>query len=689
MANLQKFMLGGLDIKSNDLVRDPMRSSDLLNVTKTINGDIDKRNGYEAVETFASLQESCYYKTLDQDVFVKTDGTIWKPYGGSRQSCSIASLFPTGNVIYTEYLSSLYLTTSDGKSPVVKYDGSSAYLAGLPAPISLFAGGDATISSPGDGYFYRFFYSFRDLNGSIIYSPYHQMKSTVNNATITVSSFKTSNSYGAFYNKYLIADVSISGTVDNSVPGTSNKLAYTSTNFAVGDKIVIDTQRSTALIYTTSTTYKFKAITISAISGGFITFDINDLSDFSFIVLASVNIDTSLLLDVFRSSSESFGYVDVRGTTIAPIDNSQDNYAISAVTAINGQLLENVYDVDKQKLRPPVCKYLTSLGDQLVYGNIIGVWDQLNIFTQYNNKSIVLYSDFGFSDSGEGHSANIQKIGESYDGSITGLRRCNDLLIVTKDNSIFAMDGVLEPGGYSLRRVPTNYIGCQSHNSIMSTEGGLFFHGNDGIYYTDGVNCSKMTQIIDPFFINIDTTKTRAAIDSRHRKYFFYMTDNSTQYCLVYSYEFKEWLIWDSLDMSKGLYQKNNKDVYFAKGTKTYKFNATYTDDTATVINGVYKSNWEDLKNPSIDKKFKYIRIWNLNSVDTTFNLAVQKNWVNTDLHPVTCTIPARGSIQKGFEQMNVQAIRFVFSNNIVAQNMLITAYEIQYEVTQAIDKGN
>lgn len=704
MGVVKKFLLGGLDLKSNDLVRDPMRASDLRNVTKTVNGDLDKRNGYEAVETFASLQESCYYKTLDQDVFVKTDGTIWKPYGGSRQSCSIASLNAGGNVIYTEYLSSLYLTTDDGKSPVVKYDGGDAYLAGLPSPNKIYAGTASTISTPGAGNFFRFFYSLKDLNGNITYSPYVQLSSTSANPTITVSTFKTGNPYGKFYNKYLIIPAG-NYIIDNSVPGTSNKFAYTSTNYVVGDKILIEgyTTASISITTTSSSGLKFKALTITAIAGGFITIDINDLTDFSFTAssVGAINLDSRLRLLVFTSTTSSFGYINCSVVLAGDIsdlviDNSSNDSALTIPSPLSGAIkFEDLYNEDGQKLRPPLCKYLTSFGDQLVYGNIIGVWDQINNFTQYNNDDLVIYSDFGIADNGENHSANIQRIGESYDGSVTGLKRCNDLLLVTKNNSIFAMDGILEPGGYSLRKIPTNYIGCLSHNSILPTEGGVFFNGNDGIYFTDGVNCSKMSQLLDPFFfgkypftLTPDTTKSRSTIDSKNRKYLFYITDNTNHYHIVFDYEFKEWFIWDSLNSSKGLYQKNNKDVYLVSGTKTYKFNTGYSDD-GIAISAYYKSNWEDLRSPEIDKKFKYVRLWNLNSSSSAFTMAVQKNWTDTNVYTASCSLAARASVQKGHDQSNFQAIRYVFSNSTLSQGMLITGYEIQYEATQAIDKGN
>ncbi len=696
MPGLKKFMLGGLDLKSNDLVRDQLRSSAMRNITKTQKGDLDKRNGYELVETAAfELEESCYFKSLDQDVFVKSDGTIWKPYLATRKNCSIASLFANAGltvknrIITAEYLGSLYFTTSDGKSPVVKYDGGDAYLAGLPAPTKVYAGTDSTISGGAGTYFYRVFYSFKDLNGNIIYGPYKQFDNLTSGQTLTVSTFKAGNPYGKFYNKYLTIPIG-----NQTLSSASNTLNYTTTNYVVGDKFLMDTEIVTLVPDITETVLgiKNRVLTITNIAAGVITFLPADFDGASFLLTGAgyTNLDRRLRMNIFESPQPSFGYhrTDASDNTGRPVTNINNDDAFGTSSSPTGQQpFEDIYNEDGQKLRPPLCKYLAPYGDQLVFGNIIGVWDQENNFVQYNNDDLVIPSDFGLADNGENHSANIQKIGESYDGSVTGLSRCNDLMVVTKDNSIYALDGILEPGGYNLRKIPTNYIGCKSHNSILQTEGGLMFHGNDGLYFTDGSSCQKMSLLIDPFFNTIDSTLTKSTVNSLNKKFLFYMTDNVTHYCVAYDYEFKEWFIWDSLDMSHGIYEKNSKIVHFAKAALLNKFNTGYSD-AGVAISAYYKANWEDLKNPSLDKKFKYIRIWNLTSVASSFNLKIQKDWIDTDTDTIACTIAAYGTHQQGHDQKTIKSIRYIFENNTINQGMMISAYELQYEVIQALDKG-
>lgn len=702
MAGLKKFKMGGVDLKSNDLIRDPMRASNLRNVIRNQKGDIDKAPGHESVETVVGeFEKEIYYKSGNQSVIVMSDGTLKKLYNGARQDCSIATLYANAGltvknrIISAEYLSNIYFTTSDGNSDVLKYDGGNMYRAGLPAPASVFAGTASTISSPGTGYFYRFFYSHKDLNGNITFGPYKQLTSTVNNATITVSSFKTANPYGKFFNKYL----TIPNALQNIGP-LATTLNYTATNYVVGDKFLLDPDGMPEITISSASGKTFVALTITSIAAGVITFSATDFGDVQSSISptgADFNIDNRTKLHIYRSDNESFGYKNVSNSVFNTylsseiINNSQDNFTSTAhASADPSGFFEDVYNEDGQKLMPPKCKFITEYGDQLIYANIVGVYDQVNFFTQYNNDDLIIPSDIGNADNGENNSANIQKIGNSYDGSITGIKRCNDLLIVTKDNSIHALDGVIQPGAYSLRRIPTNYIGCLSHNSIIEVEGGILLNGNDGIYFVDGSSCRPLSENIDPFFNTILAERTIASVNSGNKRHIFYMTDGVTHYNVIFDYYAKEWFIWEGIDMSKGLYQANDKSLHFAKSTKLYKLNTSYSAD-GTAITGYYATNWEDLREPSVVKKFKSVRFFNLSAVDTTFTVRFQKNWKDTDItaNTITVTVPAYSSVQKMFDQLSIHALRMIFQNSTLNQNMVITGYELEYEPIQKSDKGN
>lgn len=698
MAGLKKFKMGGVDLASNDLVRDQLKSSDLRNTIKNQKGDISGRNGYEEEETAPFLiEEVVYHKSTNQDIFIAEDGSFHKLYNGNRVPCSIAKLFPnTGlilknRIITDEYLSNMYVTTNDGSSRVVKFDGSDAYLAGMPAPTFKYDGSDSTISSPGAGFYFRYFYGHKDVNGNLTFGPYVQETSTVNNPTITVSSMRAFNPYGDFYDKYLITNMLSNFTVTS----VNNSFPYAVTNYNIGDKFLIDPE----VLFPAMTTLdpaglKWKAVTIINITPTDIFLDPIELGTFTFSLVSgpAVNLDTRTRFYIYKSISQTFGYQSASTTidgvlTQFALNNTQNDNSFQATSAVPDLVFEDLYSEEGQKLTPPKCKYLTAYGDQLIYGNIVGVWDQENKFVQYNNDDLIIPSDFGIGDNGENNSANVQRIGESYDGAINGIKRCNDLLVAVKDNAVYALDGIIEPGGYSLRKIPTNYIGCLNQNSMIQVQGGLFFHGNDGVYFTNGSECYKTSELIDPFFNGILPSRSKATVSRKFQSFLFYMTDGTTEYCLAYMYQFKEWFIWDALDMHKGLYERNNADVVFSNGDVLYRFNDSYSDN-GVAINHMYSTNWEDLREPSVTKKFKMLRLWNLNKVPTSYKIKVQKDWKDTVLDTVDVTLGANETFQKGFDQRNCKAIRFVFENTTLGENMLITGYELEYEGSQNIDKG-
>jgi len=699
MAGLKKFKLGGVDLFSNDLIRDSMKASSLRNTIKTQKGDLSGRNGYEEADSaFANLEESVYHKSTSQDVFINESGAFFKYYLGSRIMCSIATLYPNfglvkkNRIITDEYLSNMYVTTNDGSSRVVKFDGSDAYLAGMPSPTLIYNGSPSTVSSPGTGFYFRYFYGHKDINGNLTFGPYEQRTSSSATPTITVSTMRTLNPYGEFYNKYLLTNITPNFTVDS----TNNSFPYSSTNYQVGDKFLIDQEVLFPALQTNDPAgLKWKAVTITAISPTHITLDPTELGSFSFTVASgpSVNLDTRTRLYVYKSLTETFGYLN-GSTTVAGVltqfalNNSQNDNSFLVTTSNNDLYFEDLYNEDGQKLPPPKCKYLTAYGDQLIYGNIIGVWDQSNRFIQYNNDDLIIPSDFGIGDNGENNSANIQRIGESYDGAVNGIKRCNDLLVVAKDNSIYALDGIIEPGGYSLRQIPTNYIGCLSHNSMIKVQGGLFFHGNDGVYFTNGSTCYRTSDELDPFFNDIIPSRTKATISRKFQSFLFYMTNGTDEFCLAYMYQFKEWFIWDSLDMSKGLYENNSGIIVFAKNNMLYRFYDGYTDNGSD-INHFYATNWEDLREPSLNKKYKMIRLWNLNPVPTKYKIRVQRDWKDVDLEEVIVNLGPNETFQKGFDQRNCKSIRFIFQSSAGDGNMLVTGYELEYEGSQKIDKGD
>ena len=146
--------------------------------------------------------------------------------------------------------------------------------------------------------------------------------------------------------------------------------------------------------------------------------------------------------------------------------------------------------------------------------------------------------------------------------------RVKDSLIVFKDKMVFAMDGVLIPGQYALRKIETNEIGCTSFKSILSVENALMFQGQDGIYITDGYKAEKASTKLDPFFTSVDNQLTRSVMNNALDQYLFW-TD---QGIVVFDYRNKKLFIWDSIDASSGITVDNDLSIRFFGPTKAANF---------------------------------------------------------------------------------------------------------------------
>lgn len=78
---------------------------------------------------------------------------------------------------------------------------------------------------------------------------------------------------------------------------------------------------------------------------------------------------------------------------------------------------------------------------------------------------------------------------------ITGISSVKSVPIVFGANSVYRIDGVFDDfgrGGMARRKV-SDSVGCVGHNSIVQTEEGIYFAGNDGFYFTDGYRVTAIT----------------------------------------------------------------------------------------------------------------------------------------------------------------------------------------------------
>ena len=700
---LKLFGVGGIDQKSNNLLRDPMDLVDARNVMASIDNEYIKRPGTDEDTQFTDddYNDMIFIKSLNQ-YFHRFNNEYVTYENGTRRL--VPKYFeptgdPTSNLSSAEYLNTLIFTHENLTNGTAKYDGGSIYRAGLPTPYFTMAqSGAAKVG------FVSGFYEFIDGKGNCLRGPLRILPRTNENLTITVQTISNSlsKSFG-FYNGFIkVANLYVK-TLKGNGSLSDRTLDYDSISdsISVGLKIPIRTSQG-------------------GING---TIDLRDaltappsvftLTSDQFILLEIESIDTALKKIVFTASSFDKKEVDIVGGTDMNISCNwtlrlfestsettgytqafDDNYVINQANSTQNIidpfflgkdiLMSDIYDITTSKLRPPKCKYLYTYGYQLVCAPAISFYNFENEETLYTNNDLVMYSDVSTGDLGENFSeGNRQLIGNTYDGFLTGLARVKDSIIATKNRSIWALDGILIPGQYALRKIETNQIGCLSAKSLLEIDSAIMFQGQDGIYATDGYKAEKVSEKLDPLFRTINPLLTRSVMNNVFDQYLFW-TD---QAIVVFDYHYKKIYLWDSIDASKGITVDNDLSIRFFSALKSTKFQ-TDLNDSGVAIDAYIRSAWHDLGEPGLLKKATFLRLYAFKNTLQKISLKYFLDWDETkfkgpfefDMDSVT--------VKRNLDVIQNQSFSFEFRNNEIDQNLNISGYEVNTAVIQERDKN-
>lgn len=701
------FSPGGVDQKSSHLTRPPEMLRDSQNVQKNIVGEYIKRGGTAVDASFATesvgvYNDVIYIKSLNRFLF--RDGSGYSTYvldssGVVGAKKSVYKFYdptsaPTSNISLDEYLNTAVFTHENGSLGTAVYDGHAIYRAGLPTPLTTITSGSGTT-----GYILTFF-DFIDNKGNNYFGP-ATINPCANSGSIGIS-FTTLKDSG-FCASYLLTNLATGTTTLSS---SSRTISYTSVSadiLAVGAKVVFR-NRGTGIVIadpanpTRSFSDAFLILEVESFTGSAITFTAASFGGKSVSILnlgAPVvsNIHGGTVLRVFFSNEETTGYVADPTSTLngSLVSNSADTQTGSFTFDITKDgLLSNFYDITTDKLRPPTCKYIKVFGYQIVYGAALSFWDFQNKETIYpNNDDLIMYSDTSAGDLGFNLTAsNRQLIGETYDGSITGLTRSKDSLIVFKTRSPYAIDGVLIPGQYSLRKIETDDIGCVSFKSILPVKDSVLFQGQDGIYEINGYQCKKASIALDVFFRQTvtDPTQTRAILDTAGNKYLFFC-DNGVA---VYDYEFGEWYVWKDISAPKGITLDNFNVIRMFRAQNAFKMTVALNDSGAA-IDAWIKPTWFDMQEPSLLKKSTDIRFFALNNQGQTISLTYYRDWNESNdngPYSVDFSSASTKSVLKKLDITQAQSISFKIGNAVIDQDLNLTGYEIICDLIQTRDKN-
>lgn len=725
MPNIKIFALGGLDQKSNDLTRSPEKASDMLNLEYDTQSSLKKRNGFDLLFTQTN-SDVIYYSFKNEKLVFKLETTglptvyTLRIYAyksdltfrsintlSENSSVIINDPSPSISISYCEMNNNIYFTATNGCIKPLVYDGSYVRSAGLFVPANGYDADNLIINSGANGvfsattgtsYYVRCFYKYTDMNGNITYGPYIQSKNKYNVSTTITTTGNTGN---YLYFTAGITAVTLDATNRSIAVGVNNVSALNFSNFQVGDKFIYIDNSSIAKINSPQNKIFVQLEVESRTFPNIITFTAASLAG------VSITFDASNTHYVYRqdemviaiSSSADTGYYITKNTTrsvddglyFIPPSSPTSTYSLDDTGFSNGTLVsfEDYYDSTTFKIRPPVCKYVAAFGDQMVYANVFGTFDENNRYIIYDSNDIFYYSDIGIQNGPENTSPlNVEKVGETWDGEITGVRRCNDSLVIFKNRGVFSADGALISGEYQLRKINTNFVGCTSHKSILDSDGGLYFQAHNGIYFTNAIGVKKLTYEIDHIFGSDTYSNTRSVRLKKKQKALFYVPELSK--IIVIDYYYNQVYLWNNIDASGGFIEDSLGNVFFSNKTSIFKLNDTGYSDNGSAITAYYDTTWHHAGEPSLNKKWLSLRVFALTDDAYTTNITTYGDWdIHTQLTSNNLSFTVNDQTKFIMLDMKTKkSFKVRLGNSVLNENLPITGYELNYEIFNNVDKN-
>jgi hypothetical protein len=608
------------------------------------------------------------------------------------------------NYSFAELNNVLYFT--NGSSPLIKYDGESHYLAGLPIfeedvdSSAYFDSQNVYTDTSGvnfdhGNYSYKLVFEYTDAVGNVITSqPSNPTQININSSTHIHVNFKEFVTYTN--SSYMLRGYDLDGTFDSNHP--------------LYDSLNTGTRPDSEPIGKWQGEKRLRVLIYRAY------IDSNDPAD-----IVPADAIYSLVGDV------PYDY-DVTGYSNATEAGEFPDHNTDTETNLFLALPNPV----KRHDPPPKGKYLS------VYKNCLVISGQK---TNVNNIQYSLPKNAATGEIGSEYfprDDNGLIVQSSFGDKITAIATLRDLLYVFHKNSIHVMSGNINE-----LEIPTTdlitkegAVGCQSYHSIQEFNNSLIFLSQNGIYAIDSSNAlSELSSLIKPLFLDNELKRQRAVSFNWTEKNMLlfmipkeeisysssgqevYIDTLSTSLVLAYDYFKQAWLQWDSIDFSGGIVQHKN-DIYFYNRNETdgntvlnylTKFlnNGDKYDyrDHNLPISFNYDTNWESLGEPTIPKKYLRLKIHSFDT-DQTFespegfdlSVKIQKNYVATDLGNINFDFASRSgggwgnflwgsgtwgsigtdSLKSKLPTGKSKCMKLRFTNEHINENVLITTYELE-----------
>jgi hypothetical protein len=458
MAKVEYLNFGGIDLRSNNLLRPNNKASDAKNVCLDHGKNLIKRFGFDLKDNTASnYKDIVYYGEGDKLICVDAIGlrewnTVtenWdaiKFHGATGQPYTVPCSF-------AEYNGVLYIADPALNNWIMKYDGNAFYRAGMPRvhyTAALTVGGGSTL-------YIRAMYQTRDKQGNSIWGDYIDRNvAACSSANLTISAFSSLQQF---------ANVKGTTTGVNTLNGgtATSTINFSSHNFTVGD------------IYWYNIGGQDYPLEVVNVVGNAVDFDTSDYPNVT--AIATSTLFSLTRVAVFTSLNATFGYT-IEG--VYDVDMTGGSVINNVVYSPTAESIENFYDTTVLKGLPPKAKYISMYNNVMVAANAIEE-DASGSFSVGEAENYERPNTFYWSDTGVGSTVETfppfynQSIGKTEEGPITGVYADTDRVLLFKTRHGYIINGLLVSRNYRINRFKTTGIGCVSHKSITEVDGGCFF----------------------------------------------------------------------------------------------------------------------------------------------------------------------------------------------------------------------
>lgn len=368
--------------------------------------------------------------------------------------------------------------------------------------------------------------------------------------------------------------------------------------------------------------------------------------------------------------------------------------------------------------QPPACRYITVFRNKLIMtGSKVSV-------NEVFSSDVESPEGFPFS--------NRFNVRSRFGGPNSAVFGRDNYLYIFKPNSIHILTGSIDTLQFEVDTLSDEGVGCLSANSILESNGRLYFLARQGIYSLfEGQPPKEESDAHKPYYNNPLFTASRVNgfnwIQERVLLWSlpeFDIIDGekvlnlSRSRIVTLNLTTGAWFTWKGLDISGGI-SLDQENVWF-NGKFVDSENNPVTHNREILNLGTSRdyadhdlaiewkdsTHWETLQDPSTDKNFNRVRIFSISEPlldfnNTGFELNVtsglnylvedttnstksfkggSEGWGNSPWGNFNWGDSPLYAVQFNLARRKCKAIRLTMSNNILHENVLISGYE--YEVS-------